>query len=319
YERVGDFLYRPPRYLTFAEYLQLVQRQDQRVYFQQQTDDYAYKSQQEGFIPQIKVRSHTFEQMFGSNNISIRPQGSAEFIMAGQINKNQNPLFNTQQRNQFNFNFNERIQMNVTGSIGDKLKIQTNYNTEAQFQFENQVKLDYTGNPDEIIQKIEVGTVSFPLNTQLITGTQALFGVKTKLKFGKLNVTSIFSQQRSKSKSITITNGAQQGNFAFSPSDYEANRHFFLAQYFRDNYNKALANIPIISSNATVTRIEVWVTNRTNSVNGSRDVLAFMDLGENKPYNKTLVQGGPGFSGLPAGFSGPGFPQQSNSLLRNLP
>jgi len=319
YERVGDFMYRPPRYLSFSEYLQLVQRRDERVYFQQQADDYAYKSQQEGFIPQIRVRSHTFEQMFGSNNISIRPQGSAEFIMAGQINKNQNPLFNTQQRNQFNFNFNERIQMNVTGSIGDKLKISTNYNTEAQFQFENQVKLDYTGTPDEIIQKIEVGTVSFPLNTQLITGTQALFGVKTKLKFGKLNVTSIFSQQRSKSKAITITNGAQTGNFTFSPADYEANRHFFLAQYFKDNYNKALANIPIISSNATVTRIEVWVTNRTNSVNGSRDVLAFMDLGENKPYNKTLIQSGGGYSGLPAGFSGPGFPQQSNSLLKNLP
>lgn len=319
YERVGSFLYRPPRYLTFDEYLQLVQRQNARVYFQQQADNYAYQSQQEGFIPQIKVRSHTFEQMFGSSNITIRPQGSAEMIMAGQINSNQNPLFNTQQRKQFNFNFNERIQMNVTGSIGDKLKISTNYNTEAQYQFENQIKLDYTGNPDEIIQKIEVGTVSFPLNTTLITGTQALFGVKTKLKFGKLNVTSIFSQQRSKSKSITITNGAQQGNFNFTPADYEANRHFFLAQFFRDNYNKALANIPIISSNATVTRIEVWVTNRNNSVTGSRDVLAFMDLGENKPYNKTLVQGGPGFSGLPAGFSGPGFPQQSNSLLQNLP
>ncbi len=319
YERVGDFLYRPPRYLTFAEYLALRQRENERVYFKQSADSYAYQSQQEGFIPQIKVRSHTFEQMFGSSAITIRPQGSAEMIMAGQINSNQNPLFNTQQRTQLNFNFNQRIQMNLTGSIGDKLKISTNYNTDAQYQFENQIKLDYTGNPDEIIQKIEVGTVSFPLNTTLISGTEALFGVKTKLKFGKLNVTSIFSQQRSKSKSITITNGAQQGNFSLTPADYEANRHYFLAQYFRDNYNKALANIPIISSNVTVSRIEVWVTNRNNSTSGSRDVLAFTDLGENKPYNNTLIQGGAGFSGLPAGFSGPGFPQQSNSLLQNLP
>jgi len=186
-------------------------------------------------------------------------------------------------------------------------------------QFENQIKLDYTGKPDEIIQKIEVGTVSFPLNTTLITGTQALFGIKTKLKFGKLNVTSVFSQQRSQSKSITITNGAQQGNFNLTPADYEANRHYFLSQYFRDNYDKALANIPIISSNVNVTRIEVWVTNRTNNTTGSRDILAFMDLGENKPFNKTLIQGGAGFSGLPAAFSGPGFTQQSNSLLTNIP
>ncbi|HVV54955.1 MAG TPA: cell surface protein SprA, partial [Mucilaginibacter sp.] len=319
YEKVGDFLYRPPRYLTFSEYLEMMQRQNERVYFQQLSDNYAYQSQQPGFIPRIKVRSHTFEQMFGSSDITIRPQGSAEMIMAGQINKNENPLFNTKQRSQFNFNFDQRIQMNVTGSIGDKLKVSTNYNSDAQYQFDNQIKLDYTGNPDEIIQKIEVGTVSFPLNTTLITGVQSLFGVKTKLKFGKLNVTSIFSQQRSQSKTITITNGAQQGNFTFTPADYEANRHYFLSQYFRDHYDQALANIPIINSNIVITKIEVWVTNRTNSTDGSRDVLAFMDLGENNPYDKALIQGGPGYSALPAGFSGPGFPQQSNSLLKNLP
>ena len=319
YERVGNYLYRPPRYLTVEEYLQLKQKEEERTYFKQLADNYAYQSQQPGFIPSINVRSRTFAQIFGSDVIAIRPQGSAEMIMAGQINSNQNPLFSTRQRKQFNFNFDQRIQMNVTGSIGDKLKITTNYNTEAQFQFENQIKLDYTGTPDEIIQKVEVGTVSFPLNTTLITGTQALFGVKTKLKFGKLNVTSIFSQQRSQSKSLTITNGAQQGTFSLTPADYEANKHYFLSQYFRDNYNKALANIPIISSNINITRIEVWVTNRTNSTTGSRDVVGFMDLGENKPYNSTLVHGGAGYSALPAGFSGPGFPQQSNSLLKGLP
>lgn len=207
--------------------------------------------------------------------------------------------------------------MNVTGMIGDKLKIATNYNTDAQFQFENQVKLEYTGKPDEIIQKIEAGTVSMPLNTTLIQGSQALFGIKTKLKFGKLNVTTIFSQQRSQAQHITVTNGSQSAAFKLTPADYEANKHFFLAQYFRDNYDKALANIPIISSNVTITKIEVWTTNRNNSTTDSRDVVGFLDLGENKPYNTRLIQGGG--SGLPAGFNGPGFPQQSNTLLRNLP
>ena len=319
YERVGNLLYRPPQYLTFAEYLQLREKENERVYFQQLSDSYAYQSQQPGFIPQIKIRSQTFNQIFGGSNIDIKPQGSAEAILSGQINDNENPLFNTKQRKQFNFNFDQKIQLNVTGSIGDKLKITTNYNTDAQFQFDNQVKLDYTGHPDEIIQKIEAGTVSMPLNTTLITGSQALFGVKTKLKFGKLDVTTIFSQQRSKSQTITITNGSQQGSFKLSTSDYDANKHFFLSQFFRDNYNKALANIPIISSNINITKIEVWTTNRINSTTNSRDILALMDLGENNPYNKTLVQGGPGFTGLPAGFKGPGFPQQSNSLLRNLP
>lgn len=315
-EKVGNLMYRAPRYLMFTEYLQLTQQQNRREYFRELADKYAYDSQQPGFIPQIKVRSRTFEQIFGSNTIDIRPQGSAQLIFAGQVNSNQNPLFNTRQRKQFNFNFDQRIQMNITGAIGDKLKLATNYNTDAQFQFENQVKLDYTGRPDEIIQKIEAGTVSMPLNTSLIRGSQALFGLKTKMKFGKLDVTSIFSQQRSQAKTITITNGSQQGEFRLTPADYEANRHFFLAQYFRDNYNKALANIPIISSNVTITRVEVWTTNRTNSTTDSRDIIGLLDLGENRPYNTVRVQGGT--SGLPAGFIGPGFTQQSNNLLQNL-
>jgi cell surface protein SprA len=319
YERVGNLLYRPPQYLTFDQYLHLKERENQRAYLQQLSDTYATQSQQPGFIPQIKIRSQTFNQIFGGSTIDIKPQGSAEAIMSGQINSNQNPLFNTKQRDQFNFNFDQKIQLNVTGTIGDKLKITTNYNTDAQFQFENQIKLDYTGHQDEIVQKIEAGTVSMPLNTTLITGSEALFGVKAKFKFGKLDVTTILSQQRSQSKTITIQNGSQQGSFKLSTSDYDANKHFFLSQFFHDNYNKALSNIPIISSNVNITRIEVWTTNRVNSTTGSRDVLALMDLGENKPYNKTLVQGGPGYSGLPAGFKGPGFPQESNSLLRNLP
>ncbi len=316
-EKVGDLLYRPVQYLTFSQYLELKQRETQKSYWKQLADNYAYASQQPGFIPQIKIRSHTFEQIFGSNVIDIRPQGSAEMVFAVQVNKNENPLFNTIQRTQTNFNFDQHIQMNVVGNIGDKLKISTNYNTDAQFQFENQVKLDYTGKPDEIIQKIEAGTVSMPLNTSLISGSQALFGVKTKLKFGKLDITSIFSQKRSQSQQITISNSSQQAAFKLTPADYEANKHYFLAQYFRDNYNNALKNIPIISSNITITKIEVWTTNRNNSTTDSRDIIGFLDLGENKPYNTSLIQGGG--SGLPAGFTGPGFPQQSNNLLQKLP
>lgn len=319
YERVGNLLYRPPQYLTFDQYLNLMMQENERNYFQKLSGDYTYQSAQPGFIPTISIRNKSFEQIFGGSDINIRPQGSAEAILQGQVNKNDNPLFNTIQRNQFNFNLDQKIQLNITGAIGDKLKITTNYNTDAQFQFENQIKLDYTGHQDEIIQKVELGTVSMPLPTTLITGSQALFGIKTQLKFGKLKVTSIFSQQRSQPQTITISNGSQQGNFQLTAADYDANRHFFLSQFFRNNYNKALANIPIISSNVNITKIEVWVTNRVNSTTNSRDVLAFMDLGENQPYNTTLVHGGPGFSGLPAGTDVPGFTQQSNSLLRNLP
>jgi len=292
YERVGDMLYRPPQYLTFDEYLALKEKQNERDYFKQLSDTYAYQSQQPGFIPQIQVRSRAFAEIFGSNTIDIKATGSATATFEGQLNKNDNPLFTAAQRDQFNFNFDQQMQLNVAGTIGTNLTIATNYNTNAQFQFDNQVKIDYKGKDDDIVQEIQAGTISMPLNTTLITGVQALFGVKTKLKFGKLNVTAIASQQRSQSKTITITNGSEQGNFNLTTNAYDANKHYFLAQYFRNNYDAALANRPLISSNVNITKIEVWVTNTISATTNSRDVLAFQDLGENAPYNTRLIQGG---------------------------
>ncbi|HEX7585387.1 MAG TPA: cell surface protein SprA, partial [Prolixibacteraceae bacterium] len=59
--------------------------------------------------------------------------------------------------------------------------------------------------------------------------------------------------------------------------------HFFLAQYFRDHYNEALKNLPIINSGITINKIEVWVTNKSSNFKEARNVLAFMDLAEHDP------------------------------------
>lgn len=318
-EKIGDRLYRAPQYLSIEEYQKYENELIKRNYWRELADLPLAEAREPGFIPTVKVNSRSFERLFGGSTIDIRPQGSADLTFSGRLNRNENPLFNERQRNQGNFDFNQRIQMNVVGQIGEKLRITTNYNTEAQFDFENQVKLDYTGKDDEIVRKIEAGNVSLPLSSSLISGSQALFGLKTQLQFGRLNVTSVFSQQKSQQREITITNGSQQNEFNISADNYEPNKHYFLAQYFRNNYNRAQENIPLITSNINITKIEVWITNRSNSTVNSRDVLGLIDLGENQVYNTAQVRGGAGFSVLPAGFNGPGFTQQSNNLLQNLP
>lgn len=324
-EMLGDREYRPAQYLSFSEYQKLEQQRVQQEYWNNLVVT-GMERPEDGLIPSVTVKSKSFEKIFGGNTINIQPRGTADLTFAGRINKNENPLFNERQRVQGNFDFDQRIQMNLTGNIGDKLKIMTNYNTEAQFDFENQIKLEYTGYKDEILQKFEAGMVSFPLNTTLISGSQALFGVKTQLQFGRLGVTSIYSQQKSQAKEINITNGALQNEFRLTTDNYEANKHYFLAQYFRDNFNRAMSNLPIVTSGVVITKVEVWVTNRSNSTTDSRDILAFMDLGENSPYNSTsnpnLPGGGlltGGRSVLPSAVDDPNFPQQSNNLLSLIP
>ena len=316
---VGGRFFNPPQYLTIEEYQRLVNSEIKRANWRAISDSEVNEVRNTGIIPAMNVYSKSFEKIFGGTLIDIQPRGEAELTFLGRINKNENPLFNESQRVQSNFDFTQRIQMDVVGNIGTKLKLNMNYNTEAQFDFENQVKLDYTGSEDDIIKKIEVGNVSMPLSTSLITGTQALFGVKTQLLFGKLNVTSVFAQQKSQTREIQVNNGAQQNEFRIGGDNYEANKHYFLAAYFRNNYNKALSTPPTLTSGINITKIEVWITNKTGNTTDSRDVLGLIDLGENTPYNTAQIAGGAAYSALPSGYSLTQGPRQSNDLLSKLP
>ena len=111
-----------------------------------------------GFSDQLTNR------IFGGSIVDIRPQGSVELIFSGVINKIDNPALPEEQRKTTSFNFDERIQMNVIGRIGNKLQLQANYDTEATFEFENEIKLEYAGDEDDIVKKIELGNVSLPLS-----------------------------------------------------------------------------------------------------------------------------------------------------------
>ena len=234
-----------------------------------------------GTKPKIKIGGEGFSKFFGGNTVDIRPQGSAELSFSGNFNKTKNPSLTENQRNQSNFNFDQSIQMNVIGKIGTKLSLRTNYDTKSQFDFENQMKLEYTGDEDDIVKKIELGNVSLPLSGSLISGTQSLFGIKAQFQFGKATFTTVFSEQKSETSTIRVEGGAQTTNFEIFADDYEANKHFFLAQYFYDSYDLALANMPLVSSAVTITNIEVWVTNKTGSTSNVRNILGFQDLGEN--------------------------------------
>ena len=281
-QKMGKLDYRPPTYMTQEEYVYYDMKKSVHDYWRQR--EHAESETQgrgtKNLIPPIKINSEKFDRIFGGGTIDIRPQGSAELIFGINVNKTNNPALPEKQRRISTFEFDEKIQLNVIGKIGEKLKLTTNYNTESTFEWENQMKLEYTGFEDEIIKKIEAGNVNFGLNTSLITGSQTLFGIKTQLQFGRLTITSVASQERGKKSEINVTGGAQVSTFEVMADNYEANKHFFLSQYFYDNYDNALANFPVINSGIVIQRMEVWVTNRTGAVDNTRNIVAFSDLGE---------------------------------------
>ncbi len=284
--QLGDLDFGQTTYLNFNQYKNLTLQHNLQNYWInsiRQTRQGVSSNPLDRFLnPKLNIGLQGFDKIFGSNTIDIKPNGSAELIFGVNYSNSGDPSLPKRLQRQTQFDFNEKIQLGVTGQIGDKMKVGINYNTEATFDFENQTKLAYTGKEDEIIQSIEAGNISFPLNTSLISGSHSLFGIKTAMKFGNLLITSVISKQEGKSKVINLEGGAQSNEFEISAANYEANKHFFLAQYFKDNYDRALRSLPVINSGVSITRIEVWVTNKTGNFENSRNIIAFMDLGENR-------------------------------------
>ncbi len=312
-ERMGELYYRNPSYLTFDEFVEHEYRKSTKDYWKQRANEES-ATQKKGFAPRLYIGGDAFNRIFGGNTIDIKPQGSAELSFGLNFQKYDNPTLPEKQRKNTTFDFKEKIQLSVVGNIGTKLKITTNYNTEASFDFENKLKLEYNGEEDEIIKKLEAGNVSLPLTGTLIQGSQSLFGIKAQLQFGRMTVTSIYSQQKGSTSQISVENGATVTPFDISADQYEINKHFFIGQFFRNQYDGALTSLPFVNSPVNITKIELWRTNTVNITTDNRNVVALLDLGEKDYFNKnvpTLINTFPPFN--------VGYPSDStNSLYYQL-
>ncbi len=281
--RIGQFYYDTPTTLTQSEYFEYQNRKGIQEYWKERRSQNSRSTTNgSSIIPPMFIGGKAFETIFGSNTIDIRPQGSVDLTFGFKHSFRDDPSLTDRRKRHNDFIFEQDIQLNVMAKIGDKINFNINKNTKATFNYQDKLALKYQGKEDEIIQLLEAGNVSFPLNSTLITGTQQLFGVKSKLKFGKTTISSIVSYQESESQNITVQGGAQTNEFDLSCLDYEENRHFFLSQYFRDQYEAALSTLPTVTSSINITKIEVWITNTNTSTQNSRNILALNDLAEGK-------------------------------------
>lgn len=302
-EKVGDFDIGYPIILTPEQYMELVHQEGIKDYFKEKSDAYSGKKAgseeaRKNLLPNFYVNNSFFQSVFGGNTIEVIPQGSVAMDLGVIWQKNDNPSLSPRNRTNLSFDFDQRISLSMLGKIGERLQVTANYDTEATFDFQNIVKLDYTPTEDDIIQSIEVGNVNMPLNSSLIQGAQSLFGIKTQLQFGKTKVTAVFSEQRSQNNTVVAQGGGTINDFTITALDYDESKHFFLSHYFRDTYDDALKNYPFIRSEIQITRLEVWVTNRSQQTLNVRNVVAIQDLGEPDPTKTRIGR----MNGQPSGF-----------------
>ena len=281
YENIGALDFRPASFMTFNEFNRYNNSQLNREYFKERSAGLDGESAVSGrsLIPRLYI-SPVFDRIFGGSYVDIQPNGFVNLDFGARFQRIDNPAIPLRQQRNGAFNFDQQISMNVVGKVGEKLEVTANFDNNNTFDFQNNLKVVYTGYEEEIIKRIEIGNVSMPVTNSLMSGAQSLFGIKAEFQFGKLFVTTVLSQQRGRNETLTIESGFQGREFEVRSSDYEENRHFFLGHFFRDNYERWLSALPQITSGVNVTRAEVYVLNRVNDTQTTRNIVGLLDLGE---------------------------------------
>ena len=250
------------------------------------------------------------EKIFGPGGVRIKTQGNAEIKIGYSLQSIDNPSLPSRSRNTNSFDFDEKINLNMRGSVGDKMNMDFNYNTEATFSYDaKKINLKYEGKEDEVIKLIEAGNVSFPTNSSLIKGASSLFGIRADMQFGKLTLQTVISQKTSNTNVVSSKGGTQLTTYEIEITNYDENKHFFLAHYFRDNYDRSMSQLPTVLSGITINRIEVWVTNKTSDYNNPRNIVAFTDIGESEHISNSMWTGNAGMQ-IPA--------NEANSLYSQM-
>ena len=305
--KMGDSYLNAPVLMAPWEYQAWSERRERQLFFRQKdAQNVAAKGKDKFDFSDMHFDLGPAEKIFGPGGVRIRTQGTAELKLGVNLRSIDNPSLPERNRKTTAVDFDEKINLNVTGKVGDKVNMSLNYNTDATFDFDTKnLKLRYEGKEDEIIKLVEAGNITFPSNNSLVKGASSLFGVRTDMQFGKLKLQTVFSQKNSTTKSVSSKGGTQLTPFELDVANYEENRHFFLAKYFRERYDAAMKTLPIVSSGIHVTRVEVWVTNKTASTANTRNLIALSELAE------SLGKGVKGTSALPQNSVG--------SVYSNMP
>jgi cell surface protein SprA len=288
--KIGDSYLNTPIFLSPEEYQQWSLHNSFQEYFRQKNDDEVKAKGKDKFaFTDMKFDLGPAEKIFGPGGVRIKTQGTAELKLGATLKNIDNPSLPIRNRKTTNMDFDEKINLSVNGKVGDKMDMNLNYNTDATFDVDaKNLKLKYEGKEDEIIKLLEAGNITMPSNSSLIKGASSLFGIRADMQFGKLKLQTVVSQKNSTTTSVSSKGGTQLTPFDIDVSDYEENRHFFLSQFFRDNYDKAMSTLPNLTTGVSISRVEIWVTNKTGTTSNTRNIIALTDLGENKKISNSL-------------------------------
>ncbi|MFL5577558.1 MAG: cell surface protein SprA [Gemmatimonadaceae bacterium] len=137
-------------------------------------------------------------------------------------------------RGGFQPNFDFQFNVRTGGVVADRVHVNVDYDSQREFDASNNISVYYEGRPDELLQRLEVGNVSFaPPPSRFITGgiPSGNYGVQAIGQVGPMHFRTIVAQQKGnvvKDRVFTVGDRTLQG-VDLDLEDYkiEARRFFF--------------------------------------------------------------------------------------------
>jgi len=299
-EKLGNIDYKVGLKVPLDDYIEMQMEAHERRTWNELTGKYELKTGEEDFSQlmkgitniEIPLPSSSIFSIFGPPKISLRVNGSVDIHGAWRNETTEGVTASLLGNTRNEPDFKQQVQINVQGTIGDKLNLSADWNTERDFSYENQLKLKYTGYEDEIIQSIEAGNVSLQ-TSPLVGGSEALFGIKAEFKMGPFKLTALASQKKGETEEVSLTGGSKSQTFEFRAYDYSKNHYFLHEDYsdetlniFEDFYGN---NPSIVNDKYKIKDIEVWKSIVGLNDPNERKANAFIDL--ETPDNGTRLYG----------------------------
>ena len=274
-----------PRYMEFEEFAQENLKNSKRENWQRLVEESERRRDDRRGLLDFTLdlpmdEESAFATIFGRPEVNLSVSGTANMNVGASIQETQDPSLPPDQQTRIDPLFNQDLRLNIEGTIGDKLSIRTDWDTERSFDWQNRLNIIYEGYDDEIIQSIQLGNVSMDTQNSLIRGGSALFGIKSEAKFGPLTLTSVISQQEGDSQTESISGGSTESEISLRPTDYQEDRHFFLDFFSRQEFEDAMSD-PVISTRIyEITRMDVYLLNISSEAeDDQRRGIALTDLG----------------------------------------
>jgi cell surface protein SprA len=244
---------------------------------------------------QIPIPPNPIFSIFGKPEINLKISGAVDIKAGFRNTKSDYTTISRLDQSRNEPDFSQDVQVNVNGTIGDKLNILADWNTKRTFEYENQLKIKYTGYEDEIVRNVEAGNVSLQTPSSFIGSSQALFGVKAQFQAGPLTLTALASQKKGQIKEVAVSGGSKEQTFEFRAFEYATN-HYFVDTSYIPKYEPYYRTDPAtVDGNIQIVEEEVWVLRQGTQTEGNdRLAIGYIDLAaRGNGYNESLREADP--------------------------